>query len=1701
MKRKVISLWLLTVFIISFCFTPVMADENVKNPYVENVLADSSDAHCYTPDKSNPKWLCLGGFALLKDMDFGEKGASKVKIAIGGPAGGTSMNYVNVWLYDGDYQTVKTPELSGYLHDKDTGADIGEKIATVSTGQKTNGWYSPSYITVDLKRIITGKHSIYIASPTSVNVYSVEFIQEEFKPYGENVLATTTDKTCFTPAAQNEKWLSKGGIAAFTNVDFGEVGATKVKIGIGCSGNSLTAVRVWLYDGDLSTVEIADTSTAKSGYIHNKDTGADIGTNIATISAGQAGNGWYSPKYVTVDLNETITGIHGIYIAAADGINIYSAQFIGPEMPEVESPVYNEMSFTDTNIFTISGYTINSNNIGGWNGSSYVKLNEIDFGEEAPYSVTFKIDGDKSYNPNIYLWAFDSNVDTSGYRVSFGNVLDKNGNKVDSSLYCAAVLSNLPITTWNAETTITQKLSKSIKGKKTLFIASSSALNLRSMKFNSSNGLFVDVDLSKYDEESKKVLNDGLDMGSAMTVVGNPVLKTMNGGSRNYLSFQKNSGIKIIDEKLTNSDSMTVEMWARVKELNNEGIKHIFGISDVTSNKQIFGVYENKNDFAVLTNGKEVSDCTADMSDENKKWSHYVFTKKWDLDNSEWDCVIYVNGEKTAEFSDKAENRIEEINNVLSVANNSQFNNGFSGDIAEFRVYAKAIGQDTVKSKYEERVEDYPDYDIKVNAYSYNENEKSIIYNFSESVDVSSSNVTVFDSYGRAVSGMAKRVNETTVKVSFPYGLPSDGEYTIDFENVVVKKDKSKKYFSVLFDASASEVCLYDVIMTDGYGNKFDNLDDVYTVKFSYKSNNTGKESIITTQYANGKLADVDFHLIKDEDVLKINLHDKTDEMRIFVWDASNLYPYTEKTVLKRGDNWIPTEKGLSISGDFYDNSGNKITYFENQSEVCAKLSLSTSNPIDGLKAEIKLSDAGNDTMLDSKTVEFDVAGMAEVTLKASDFAKSDKSVITACVYKDETVYFTKQLEYGDPSKTVDILLVAGQSNAMGQYADATISIKPERGTVYYGTMGNESLSDGEIGMPGALGKTWHDETGRTVLVVKAAWGATGFSNNTNGYWNVDYDKTSPRDCYDTAKNMYKTAVESVLANSEYKIGNCVYFWLQGELENDNNYNAEQYTEPFLAMHNGFLTEFGTGESAIKCGGIIPVRARVNQGYPSNLMLTGPRIAHYNLGKTYDSLQVVSIASEYWYSDDSVASWFKKEYRNRKYEGETMPLTMADVLFTDKLHYRQQAHNEIGREAALSMLSYLNGGKYADGIKLVTPNGLCEYKNGDSIYLSGESVIPIIDPKSGKKAIFTLLDDKAATMDNFGVITPKAALQNDYTMLKVAVEGQEDMTFKIYSDMVDESINIAEIKDNKNAAYTFVSDDGLYSSVEFFNSEFKRLDLCGTVALISGWVGNPGAGEGYDYGTWDKWRALLDDGRFTVSNHTYMHPTFVNQDKSVYEYQINKGYEVLKKELPKQKILSVCAPGNAVNDTVREAVSQKHYSLRGGGTENSLPITEKSLYSVGFKTVTNETTLETMNLWVDNAIFSNKWLMEMWHGVEDEGWSPPSKANATAHFEYVAQNRDDLWIADWDDVITYTLQRLNSKITVTEKTNTKMVVEVTNSLDNTIFDSELTLNVTLPDGWENVNVSVNGDEKDFSVSNGVLTLNIPKNNATVIISL
>ena len=725
----------------------------------------------------------------------------------------------------------------------------------------------------------------------------------------------------------------------------------------------------------------------------------------------------------------------------------------------------------------------------------------------------------------------------------------------------------------------------------------------------------------------------------------------------------------------------------------------------------------------------------------------------------------------------------------------------------------------------------------------------------------------------------------------------------------------------------------------------------------------------------------------------------------------------------------------------------------------------------------------------------------------AGSFAEGDYIRTTVLANGEE--FTTKCIGYEDLSKTVDVLMVAGQSNALGQYADKTESIKPEKGTVFYNTMGNNTLAEsGDTGWTGALAKQWHDRTGHTVLLVKAAWGGTGFRvyDGCYGLWgpNATAEELAQcknsRHCYKDAKTLYNNAIASLKNNTEYKIGDRIYFWNQGENENGNEsptstgYTPQQYEEAFMEMHNGFLTEFGDADTRLMYGGILPVRSSNGVTYPDNLHLTGPRVAQYHMAATEDKLCLVSDVTENWYSDETVSNWFNKKYGSIGYTNGDMPTVFTDIMRSDKVHYNQKAHNEMGRDAANKMLAYLNG-EVSAKLNLITPKGIQYIANGGNIYLT-DKAIPVLMTEPGNKAEFEIVSGTNAVIDEFGVINVTPAGEDDYSVLKVTADGIE-RTYKIYTSGMGFGAEIASVMDNKDAIYTFVTDDGVLDSVKWYTEEFKDNGLKGTVALVTDWVGTK-----EKMGTWTEWKNLIDvDGSvFTAANHSKSHKTLTSLSDDELNTEVNDSLATIKRELPNQKVLGFCLPYNAYNDNVKNAVKENHFAMRASGSGlNNIPTSREDLYGTKFQIIRNNLSADVMNSWVDDAISQKKWLMELWHGVEATDEYTTTKEIASNHFEYLGSKKDKIWIADWDDVITYTIQRLESKLTLVSLNDSKMVIRVTDNLDDNIFDSKLTLNVKKPERFGNVTVKQGDATLNFTEKDGVISFNINVGKGDIII--
>ncbi len=102
-----------------------------------------------------------------------------------------------------------------------------------------------------------------------------------------------------------------------------------------------------------------------------------------------------------------------------------------------------------------------------------------------------------------------------------------------------------------------------------------------------------------------------------------------------------------------------------------------------------------------------------------------------------------------------------------------------------------------------------------------------------------------------------------------------------------------------------------------------------------------------------------------------------------------------------------------------------------------------------------------------------------------------------------------------------------------------------------------------------------------------------------------------------------------------------------------------------------------------------------------------------------------------------------------------------------------------------------------------------------------------------------------------------------------------------------------------------------------------------------------------------------------------------------------------------------------------------------------------------------------MDGYLDFAEQFNAWVPINIHYVEDPG--------------LFAQLLDDLlmrdlWIDTFGSVARYMRERRFSTVTVLSETSTEIQLDLTHSLDNTIYNEPLTLRSTVPSSWLNVDV-------------------------------
>ena len=126
--------------------------------------------------------------------------------------------------------------------------------------------------------------------------------------------------------------------------------------------------------------------------------------------------------------------------------------------------------------------------------------------------------------------------------------------------------------------------------------------------------------------------------------------------------------------------------------------------------------------------------------------------------------------------------------------------------------------------------------------------------------------------------------------------------------------------------------------------------------------------------------------------------------------------------------------------------------------------------------------------------------------------------------------------------------------------------------------------------------------------------------------------------------------------------------------------------------------------------------------------------------------------------------------------------------------------------------------------------------------------------------------------------------------------------------------------------------------------------------------------------------------------------------------------------------------------------------------------------------------------------------VECLHEIGNGGtiWSTYTSTNSK--FQYLKQT--GVWVASYTELIQYMKEQLNATLTTVERTDSKIVLSLTDTLDDYMFNFPLTIEVDIDDSWLDLGIAATqaGEDIEFFIKNGKVYVNAVPDAGEIVIT-
>ncbi len=267
--------------------------------------------------------------------------------------------------------------------------------------------------------------------------------------------------------------------------------------------------------------------------------------------------------------------------------------------------------------------------------------------------------------------------------------------------------------------------------------------------------------------------------------------------------------------------------------------------------------------------------------------------------------------------------------------------------------------------------------------------------------------------------------------------------------------------------------------------------------------------------------------------------------------------------------------------------------------------------------------------------------------------------------------------------------------------------------------------------------------------------------------------------------------------------------------------------------------------------------------------------------------------------------------------------------------------------------------------------------------------------------------------------------------------------------------------DNKAAAVSLTFDDGYASQLTLVVPQLDSHGVKGTFFIITN--------DATTNGLWDSWRAVAAAGH-EIGSHTLDHPYLTQLSASAVDTELKQSQAVINAQITSQKCITFAYPYGDQNSTVQAAAAKYYLAARGVTWDvNYAPY---PFYLLEARGDDPSSTVSGMTATVDQAISAGAWMISYMHDLAGQYYGVWTPSMLGSYLDALMTR--NVWIAPMGAVVKFTRERDSSTLSVVSSTSSQIVLNLHDTLDNTVYNQPLTLRSQVPSTWTTVNVLQNG---------------------------